>query len=163
MMQRAYLIAAALAMANCIGLAGCNSSTSTIIQAPVSNISGDYSGTMDDAAVGAGNATATLAQHGSAAGGAITDVEGGGTITAQLSVTISSTNAVSGAMVVDYGGGTTCTFSTTGTYDPSTSVLNGSYTAVTNCSGDTGTFMLTQSCHDTITGSEVRTLGTPKC
>ncbi len=118
---------------------------------------------MQDAQGGAGTATATLAQHGSAAGGAITDVETDATITAQISLSITPANAVSGAMVVDYAGGTTCTYSTTGSYDPSTGALNGSFTAVSNCAGDSGTYTLTQSCHDTVTASEIRPLGTPKC
>ncbi len=106
---------------------------------------------MQDAQGGNGTATATLAQHGAMAGGAIVDKEAGATITAQISLSIDAANAVSGAMVVDYASGTTCTFSTTGSYDPTTAVLGGSYTAVTNCSGDTGTYTLTQQCSDTIT------------
>jgi hypothetical protein len=153
----------ALVAMGCLALAGCNSSTNSVTPPQPTNISGDYSGMMADSVGGNGDATATLAQHGFNAGGAITEVEAGGTITAQLSVQINSSNAVNGAMVVDYAGGTTCTYSTSGSYDPSTNVLSGSYSAVTNCSGETGTYTLTQSCHDTITGGEVRPLGTPKC
>ncbi|HEY5341733.1 MAG TPA: hypothetical protein VIK27_11960, partial [Candidatus Aquilonibacter sp.] len=73
--------------------------------------------------------------------------------------TIASSNAFKGAMVVDYTNGTTCTFSTTGTYDTSTNVLAGSYTAVTNCTNDSGTYSLTQQCTDTITNGERRDVG----
>ena len=55
------------------------------------------------------------------------------------------------SMVIDFANGTTCTFSTTGTYNSATAVLSGSYSAVTNCAGDTGTYSLTQQCTDTIT------------
>ncbi|HVS47254.1 MAG TPA: hypothetical protein VMS32_11415 [Verrucomicrobiae bacterium] len=116
---------------------------------------------MNDAHDGNGAATATLAQHGNAAGGAISATQGITTITAQLSLTIDSTNAFSGAMVVDYTGGTTCSFSTTGTYNTSTNALAGSYTAVTGCAGDTGTYALTQQCTDTVTSTERRPMSPP--
>jgi len=66
-------------------------------------------------------------------------------------------------MVVDYGAGTTCTYSTTGTYSPSTNVLSGSFAAVTNCAGDTGAYSLTQLCHDTVASRIEHPFGTPKC
>jgi hypothetical protein len=72
-------------------------------------------------------------------------------VTAQLSLTISSSDTTTGAMVIDYASGTTCTFSSKGSYNPTTGVLAGSYTAVTNCSGQTGTYSLTQQCTDTVT------------
>lgn len=62
-------------------------------------------------------------------------------------------------MVIDYPSGTTCTFKITGTYannGTTSAVLSGSYTAVTNCTGDTGTFTLTQQCTDTVTSGERR-------
>jgi hypothetical protein len=149
-----------MVLAGCIALAGCNASTTPTAPA-ISNISGDYTGTMNDAHDGNGAATATLAQHGNAAGGAISATQGITTITAQLSLTIDSTNAFSGAMVVDYTGGTTCSFSTTGTYNTSTNALAGSYTAVTGCAGDTGTYALTQQCTDTVTSTERRPMSPP--
>lgn len=142
-----------VSLAVVVALAACNSGTTNSVApaAPAANISGDYSGTMQDAQHGSGTATATLAQHNATAGGTITAVEPGGTVTAQVSLTIASTNATSGTMVIDYAGGTTCTFSTTGAYDPNSGALSGSYTAVTNCSGDSGTYSLTQQCTDTVT------------
>lgn len=157
------LIAAAL-----IGLTACNSSSSPspspTSKPQVANVSGDYTGTMNDAQSGNGTVTATLAQHGANAGGAITDTLSGGTLTAQVSLTIATTNALSGAMVVDYPDGTTCTFSTTGTYannGTTTAQITGSYTAVTNCAGDTGTYALTQQCVDTVASSDRRIMGFP--
>ena len=149
-------------MALCVGFVGCTSSS---VQPPLafSNISGDYSGTVTDSVGGTGNATATLAQHGNTAGGAITDVETGGTVVAQLSLTITTGNSTSGAMVVDYSGGTTCTYQTSGSYNPGTNVLSGSYSAISNCSGETGTYTLTQLCHDTVTSGVAHPFGNPKC
>lgn len=151
-MYRGYFRAFA-SLAVTVALAACNSGATNSVApiAPTANISGDYSGTMQDAQHGSGTATATLAQHNATAGGTITDVEAGGTVTAQISLSLAATNAISGTMVIDYAGGTTCTFGTTGTYDPNTGALTGSYTAVTNCSGDSGTYSLTQQCTDTVT------------
>ena len=138
-------------------LTACNTAGSTPSAAPTatpspSNISGDYTGSMTDSSSGAGSATATLAQSGSSAGGTITDTEAGQTLSAQLSLAIDSSNAVSGAMVIDFppaGTGPTCTFGVTGSYDPNANVLSGSYSAITNCTGETGTFSLSQQCVDT--------------
>lgn len=153
-----------LMLAAAITLAGCNKSTTPAPLTPsVSNISGDYTGTTQDAQSGAGTASATLAQHGTSAGGAITIVQSGATVTAQVSLTITPSNAVSGGMVIDYPNGTTCTFSTTGNYNGSTNVLSGSYSAVTNCAGDTGTYALTQQCTDTVTTADRTVMTTPKC
>jgi hypothetical protein len=134
-------------------LAACSSSNSSGSVAPAAptNISGDYSGSVTDSVAGQANATATLAQTGYDAGGAVTLTPASGTLTGQLSLTLSASNAVAGAMVIDYpNNGPTCSFSVTGSYSTSTNVLTGSYTAVTNCSGQSGTFSLTQQCTDTI-------------
>lgn len=158
----------ALVLGALLALAGCNSSNnSTPSPSPtpqIANLSGDYTGTMTDSVGGNGSVTATFAQHGASAGGAITDVETSATIVAQTVFTVTSSNAVSGAMIVDFANGMTCTFSTTGTYsnNGSTSAqISGAYTAVTNCPGETGTFTLTQQCTDTITSVDRRTMTYP--
>ena len=158
----------ALVLGALIALAGCNSSTnSTPSPSPspqISNVSGDYSGTMTDSVGGNGAVTATFAQHGASAGGALTDAETSATIVAQTVLTVTSSNSVSGAMVVDFANGMTCTFSTTGTYSnngSSSAQIAGSYTAVTNCPGETGTFTLTQQCTATITSVDRRTMTYP--
>ena len=147
-----------LALISLVMLTGCSSGSVAPAATPApTNISGDYSGTVQDAQGGNGTATATLAQHGFTAGGSMTVVQTSATLNAQVSLTITSSDAVSGTMVIDYpSGGPTCTFSTTGTYSASTGVLSGSYTAVTNCAGDSGTYSLTQQCTDTVTGIERR-------
>lgn len=139
-------------------LAGCSSGGTSTPSTPPSpsNISGDYSGTVIDSAAGQANATGTLAQTGFDAGGTVTFTPASGAITGQLSLKIATSNAITGAMVIDYpNSGPTCSFSVTGTYNTSTAVLSGSYAAVTNCSGQSGTFSLTQQCSDTIS-SHVR-------
>jgi plastocyanin len=153
-MRRVTPASVSLALVTVLVLSACSSSSTSAPPTPSpSNISGDYLGTMTDSAAGTGTASATLAQTGASAGGTLTFAPTSGTLTAHLSMTIAGSNATSGAMVIDYpNNGPTCTFSMTGTYDTSTNVLNGSYSAVTNCSGQSGTFSLTQQCTDTITG-----------
>jgi hypothetical protein len=163
-MPRLSLYAGILAMAACVALTACSGSTaSPTTPATPSNISGDYSGTMVDAQGGTGTATGTLAQHGFTAGGTFTDTESSATLNAQISLTLTASNATSGAMVIDYAGGATCTFSTTGNYNPTTNVLSGSYSAVTNCSGDSGTYSLTQQCTATVTSDKRRFGGIAAC
>lgn len=158
----------ALVLIAVVALAGCNSSNnSTPSPTPtpqIANMSGDYAGTMTDSVGGNGTVTATFAQHGASAGGAITDRETSGAIVAQTAFTVTTSNAITGAMVVDFSNGTTCTFSTTGTYSnngTTTAQIAGSYSAVTNCAGETGTFTLTQQCTDTVTSVDRRTMTFP--
>jgi hypothetical protein len=180
MTNRVHLNAAIIAAASCLLLAGCNGSAAPSVtratsagreSAPMpqrlSNISGDYLGTVQDAQGGTGNAKATLAQHNANAGGAVKDKEANVTLNVDVSLTITSSNTTSGALVIDFPparSGPVCTFSTTGSYDPSTGILSGSYTAVTGCPGDTGTYTLTQQCHDTVVTSGLpRRENNPHC
>lgn len=88
---------------------------------------------------------------------------GATTLNSSLTLSISGSNAVGGSMVQDLPGGTTCTFSTTGTYNSTTLQLTGTYTAVSGCTGQSGTFTLTQQCVDTITATARRTMGLAHC
>ncbi len=165
MMRTALLSAGFFTLVSFVALAGCSSGSVAPSAPPQpTNISGDYSGTMQDAQGGSGTATATLAQTGFNAGGAITVKETAQTVSAQISLALTSSNAVSGSMVIDFANGTTCTYSTSGTYNTTTAVLSGSYTAVTNCAGDTGTYSLTQQCTDSVTSVRHRdTTGLVAC
>jgi hypothetical protein len=170
----------AAAVVTCLLIAGCNASvppgatrasidgrSSATEPQRLANISGDYAGVVQDLKGGTGNAKATLAQHGANAGGAVKDRETTETFVVDLSVTISSQNSTSGALVIDFppaGSGAVCTFSTSGSYDPSTNILSGSYTAVAGCRGDTGTYTLTQQCHDTVISTALpRRENNPHC
>jgi hypothetical protein len=180
MTNRVLTTAALIAAASCLLIGGCAGSAALSVNrattaaresAPMpqrlSNISGDYVGTVQDTQGGTGNAKATLAQHDADAGGAVKVKEANQAITVDVSLTITSSNSTSGALVIDFPparSGPVCTFSTTGTYDPTGNVLTGSYTAVTGCTGDTGTYTLTQQCHDTvITGALPRRMNNPHC
>ena len=149
------------ALCACALLSGCNSSSSTTPNTTYSNISGDYTGTVTDSVHGAYAASGTLAQHANTAGGNIAQDQSGTVTNGQVILSISTANAVSGTMVIDYASGTTCTFGMTGTYDTGTNVLSGSYTNVTGCSGQSGTYSLTQQCTDTVTSVERRRMSSP--
>jgi hypothetical protein len=118
-------------------LTGCHGGSNGTVTPKVtlSNVTGDYTGTVTDATAGAQNATLTLSEHGSAVGGA-------------LPLTLDTSNALDGSGTMDT---TTvaCTFTITGTYDPNANTYNGSYAPVGTCSTMTGgTFALTQQCMD---------------
>lgn len=161
-----------LAVVAAFVLAACNSSNSGPFVSPAptpsptpspANLSGDYSGTISDSANGSGTVTGTLAQHGTSAGGPLTITSTSSTVTAAVSFAIASDNTLTGALVIDYPSGSTCTFSTTGSYNSTTNVITGTYSSVTNCSGQSGTYSLTQQCSDTPTSRIRRTMNTVRC
>ena len=155
----------ALVLGSALVLGGCNGGGTTASTPPAqpSNLSGDYIGSVQDSVTGTASATATFAQHGSNAGGTLTTTSAGGALAAQVAFAIASSNAISGSMVIDEPNGTTCTFGLTGTYNAAGFVLSGSYTAVTNCSGQHGTYTLAQQCTDTITSADRRAMGLTPC
>lgn len=154
----------AFVLAPALVLSGCNGGgTSSTPPAQPSNLSGDYVGSVQDSATGTSAATATFAQHGSTAGGTLTTTVAGNPLNAQVTFAIASSNAITGSMVIDEPDGTTCSFSTSGSYNAAANVLNGTYTAVTNCTGQHGTYTLTQQCTDTITSVDRRTMGLTPC
>ena len=144
-----------------LALQGCNNSSNSTVTIPFSNISGDYKGTAQDSVSGAATVSGTLAQHADSAGGSLTMTFGSGAQSAAFSLTIDTSNNVTGTIVEDLTSGTVCTFSTTGTYSTSSNQITGSYTAVTNCSGQTGTYTMTQQCVDTVTSVGRRPMGVP--
>lgn len=161
---------AAVLIAASLIFTGCNKS-STPSPAPTatplaSNMSGDYTGTITDSiAANSGTVnTAILAQKGNSAGGFLVNTTSGGNVNVAMSLVASSSNSVSGSMVIDHPSGTTCTYSVTGTYTNNGTppvTLNGNYSAVTNCAGETGSFALTQQCSDTATAGDRRVMTVP--
>lgn len=156
--------AGAAALAALLILDACSHNNGGTTPSTLSNISGDYTGSAQDSVTGSATATATLAQHGESAGGTLSLTAGGTTLSAALSLVITSSNALSGTIVEDLPDGTTCTFGTTGTYDTTNSRITGSYSAVTGCANETGTYTLDQQCTDTVTTTAGhRRMGVPKC
>jgi hypothetical protein len=159
-MQNVRISRIALAAAAAVALAACSKSATPSV-VTYANISGDYSGSITSGG-STTSVTGTLAQHGNAAGGNITSATSPAQ-TASLSLVISTANALSGTIQSYDSTGSLCTFSTTGTYANNgvTASISGSYTAVTNCSGQSGTYALTQLCTDTVTNVYRRPMTVP--
>lgn len=116
------------------------------------NLSGEYTGKFIDTAYGTGKAKASYTQYQNAVGGILTIKYSGSTLATSVALNVngSSTNGTTVAIA----SGSYCAFSTTGTYDPKTGVMSGSYQAIHGCTGDGGTFTLKQQCFFKYKGSE---------
>ena len=140
------------------------------------NLSGMYSGSVTDSVLGTGTAVANLAHSGGNGQG---DPFGG-----WMSFTFGSTtysnptsasrpgqgegdvrfmdgggnNALHGVFVSIIGSAA-CTFHFTATFNPSSFQLNGQYSARIGCSGENGTFSLTQQCFYQLLGHVRRNTG----
>ncbi|HZV77053.1 MAG TPA: hypothetical protein VFF63_04750 [Candidatus Babeliales bacterium] len=114
------------------------------------NLAGQYSGTVTDSVLGTGTATANLASSFSGLGGNL-----GFTF---ASTTYNNPTSASNGWGWGWGGGVrgvfiaviasaSCTFFYNASYNSSSFVLSGNYQAINGCSGETGSFSLTQSCY----------------
>ena len=133
------------------------------------NLSGMYSGTVTDSSLGSGTAVANLAASGGSGGG---DPLGGWMSFTFGSATYNnptaaaprgqgdgggdggyiryldgggSNNMIHGRFVMSIGS-VACTFHFTAGFTTSSFTLNGQYKAVNGCTGENGTFSLTQMC-----------------
>jgi hypothetical protein len=144
---RGFAVLASIAFACALTGCGGNSNSTPAPPATLSNVTGDYVGTLTDATAGTQAASATLSEHGSAVGGALLLGAAGATSIA-LALTLTTSNALSGSGTMDTTG-TACTFTLAATYDPNANTLTGTYTPVGTCTQMTGgTYSLTQQCMD---------------
>lgn len=145
MKARCSTLLASLA-ASALALAGCGGTTSTVTTPVVlSNVTGDYTGTLQDRTAGTMAAAATLSEHGSAVGGVLALGPTGSTSIA-LAMTLDTSNGLTGAGTMDTST-VACTFTVTATYAPSANTLTGTYTPVGTCPGFAGgTYSLAQQC-----------------
>ncbi|HEV7180299.1 MAG TPA: hypothetical protein VGN11_10510 [Candidatus Baltobacteraceae bacterium] len=132
-----------------VAFSGCGGSNSGLPGNPqtVPQTGGEYIGTAADSAFGNGTAAVTLSQTASSIGGTLTETFGSTTISNALAITISFSGDVSGNGVATVNGAS-CGFNVTGAYDPATGALTGKYASYSGCSGQTGSFTLTQQCTD---------------
>ncbi len=142
-----------------LSLSACGNQTVTLASAPL-DLAGQYTGTASDSVFGSANASTTLAESGNTLSGtiALVSTTSNATLSQSVSWTIGSGYTISGTATV---AGSQCSFSSTGVYDTSTNVLSGKYTAVSGCSGETGTFSLTQQCTNPIDNAFRRRLARP--
>jgi hypothetical protein len=130
------------------------------------NYSGDYAGTVKDSLYNKGSIKATFAQYQTAVGGSMTqdEISRTGTMTASFGVTAGTT--LTGTAVEKFGVGTSstaCVYTIGGTYNAATHRLRGSYQAVHNCSGETGTFTMKQKCFYPRPGADADVGGLKMC
>jgi hypothetical protein len=110
-----------------------------------SEIAGQYSGSVTDSVLGTGTAVANLASAGSSVGGWY-----GFTF---ASTTYSNPTAAEGGWRGIEGtfvatiASSSCIFAYRASYDSSSFELNGKYKAISGCSGQNGSFSLTEQCY----------------
>jgi len=147
-MTRSFFTHAAIAGALIVsGCSGNNTSPAPQPTTPV--VSGEYSGTVTDSVHGNGTAAVTpLSQHGGALGGTLASTFGATAVTQSLALAIGTNGSITGNALGSDASGNTCAFNVTGSYTASSNQLSGTYTAFSGCSGQNGSFTLTQQCSD---------------
>ncbi|HEY8297153.1 MAG TPA: hypothetical protein VIG32_03925 [Candidatus Baltobacteraceae bacterium] len=156
-MIRTKAIAALLAGA--LLLSACGGNDSNAAPQPLPKIAGEYTGTVQDSASGAGTTAVTFSQSGSSVGGTLAMTYGAAKIDNALALTISSGGGLAGTALATINNAT-CAFHFTGTYDETTNRVTGSYAAASGCAGQTGTYVLDRQCTDPVLNSDRRrTLG----
>lgn len=118
------------------------------------NLSGQYSGTVSDSTFGSGTATADFAALYGTLGGWLSFTFGSTTYML-AAVSSSEGNGVRGVLANTIGS-TACSFAFKATYDASSNTLDGTYRAINGCSGENGSFSLTQQCYYQERGSDLR-------
>ena len=124
--------------------------TSQVVAVPDAggvNYAGQYSGSVEDSIVGYAFATASLAQQKHNVGGVVNETINNENDTNPIVLHASGTT-LTGAEVAPNPpvGSGPCSFSVKARYNTGNFVLSGSYTAVHGCSGESGTFSLTENC-----------------
>ncbi len=114
-------------------------------QAAIRNVSGEYNGTITDSVFGTGSASASLAQAKHIVGGVVTASIGSVQLSNSIALQTATGAAFAGAQAGNVNG-SACSFSLTATYAGSNNTLNGTYQAVHGCTGESGSFALTQDC-----------------
>jgi hypothetical protein len=141
----------ALIVTAVFSLSACGGQAVTLANAPL-DLAGQYTGTATDSVFGSAAASTTLSESGSTLTGtvALVSTTSNATLSQSVTWTVGSGYTIGGTATV---AGSACSFSTTGVYDTSTNVLSGKYTAVSGCSGETGTFSLTQQCTNPVSAT----------
>jgi hypothetical protein len=152
MRDRFHLLPTALALA--LGFSACSSagssgsvpSAQTPLAVPaiaMTQIAGEYKGSVTDSKRGKGTGALQLSQSNANTGGSFNQTYGNTTVRGVVALGLSGTTL--GGNEVLLGG--PCTFSMTAKYNAKTAVLSGSYTAISRCKGQSGTFKLTEQCY----------------
>lgn len=109
------------------------------------NLTGQYAGSVSDSALGTGTAVANFAGLAGSLGGYLGFTFGSATYTNVVS-SYGSWGGVAGVFVATVASNA-CTFAFKASYNSSSFQLNGKYKAINGCSGENGTFSVTQQCY----------------
>ena len=111
------------------------------------DLAGQYAGTGQDSVLGNATASTTLAESNSVLTGIVTlaSTTSSATLSQAVTLSVNSSYRVSGTSTASVGTGS-CSFSLTGGYNTSTYQLTGTYAATSGCSGESGSFTMTQEC-----------------
>jgi len=109
------------------------------------NDSGDYSGSFQDSALGAGSASASLAQDGQVVGGVINVTYGSNNVSYSVAAQTQDGLSIGGAQVAELASGV-CSLNITATYHKKSHILSGTYQNANGCAGVTGSFSLQHEC-----------------
>jgi hypothetical protein len=109
------------------------------------NVGGQYSGSVKDSSFGTGTASANIAQYRGSAGGSLAFTFGT-TVYSNAASALVLGAALRGTYVATISSAA-CSFAFTAKYDAKSYVLGGGYHAVKGCSGEKGTFSLTEQCY----------------
>ncbi len=113
--------------------------------ATIVNDSGDYSGSFQDSAFGAGSASASLAQDGQVVGGVINVAYGSNNVSYSVAAQTQDGLSIGGAQVAELASGV-CSLNVTATYHKKSHILSGTYQSANGCAGVTGSFSLQHEC-----------------
>lgn len=108
-------------------------------------IAGQYSGSVTDSTLGTGNAVANFATTYGSVGGYFGFTFGSATYTSPASAAADFRD-VQGVFVATIAS-VACSFAFRARYDSSSNTLDGEYKAVNGCSGESGSFSLTEQCY----------------
>lgn len=125
--------------------------------AGVLNVAGEYAGSVNDGSV-SGHARGSISQFGASAGGPIAFTLASKKRANAAAVTLDSDGSMRGTMVATVAQ-VACTFKLSASYDDSKHVLSGSFRAVHECSGDSGTFSLKERCYYVLRADIRRDIG----
>lgn len=122
-----------------------SASRQAAIPLTTANLSGEYSGTVKDSVMGTGKVKMWLSQSGSALGGSFITSGTSSNMNVEIAWTESGSSVGGNSVIVAASG--YCTFAMTGKYNSSTHKIGGKYSSAYNCSGEHGTYTLTQKCY----------------
>lgn len=113
----------------------------------IQNDSGQFSGSVQDSALGTGSASASLAQDKTVVGGVVNvSYSGSNNVSYSFAAKTQDGLSLSGAQVASLASGV-CSLSVSATYNTTKHVLSGTYKAANGCAGVTGSFSLTKECY----------------